>query len=94
MEGMMVQVPKKKKFTKEVRTGIYEPCNKTLYTEYRCYGVDITDPRYNTKIGAPTVFVPQTNECHCSKMCNDQADLSQHTKEDHPPNSVWNCFFL
>ena len=84
---------KKKKFTKEERTGIYEPCNKTLYTEYRCYGVDITDPRYNTKRGAPTAFVPQQNECHCGKMCDDQADLAQHVTDDHPANSVWNCNF-
>ena len=84
---------KKKKFTKEIRTGIYEPCNKTLYTEYRCYDVDITDPRYNTKRGAPTVFVPQYNECHCGKMCDNQADLAQHVSNDHSPNSVWNCNF-
>ena len=84
---------KKKMFTKEQRTGIYEPCNKTLYTEYRCCGVDITDPRYNTKRGAPTVFVSQDNECHCGKMCDDQADLAQHVTNDHPPNSVWNCNF-
>ena len=58
---------KKKNFIKEQRTGIYEPCNKTLYTEYSCYGVDITDLRYNTKRGAPTVFVPQQNEWHCGK---------------------------
>ena len=84
---------KKKKFTKEQRTGIYEPCNKTLYTEYRCCDVDITDPRYNTKRGAPTVFVPQQNECHCGKMCDDQADLAQHVTNDHPANSVWNYNF-
>ena len=84
---------KKKKFIKEQRTGIYEPCNKTLCTEYRCYGVDITDPRYNTKRGAPTVFVPQQNEYHCGKMCDDQADLAQYVTNDHPANSVWNCNF-
>ena len=84
---------KKKRFIKEQRTGFYEPCNKTLYTEYRCYGVDITDPRYNTKRGAPTVFVPQQNECHYGKMCDDQADLAQHVTNDHPANSVWNCNF-
>ena len=33
---------KKKRFTKEIRTG-YEPCNKDIYTEYRCYKVDIKD---------------------------------------------------
>ena len=85
---------KKKRFTKEVRPGIYEPCNKDLYTEYRCYGVDITDPRYITKRGAPTVFVPQENECHCGKMCDDQADLASHVSNDHPANSVWNCNFV
>ena len=85
---------KKKRFTKELRTGIYEPCNKTLYTEYRCYDVDITDPRYNTKRGAPTVFVPQENEYHCGQMCDDQADLALHVTNDHPANSVWACFFV
>ena len=79
---------KKKSFTKELRTGIYEPCNKTLYTEYRCYDVDIADPRYNTKRGALTVFVPQENECHCGKMCYDQADLAVHVTNDHPANFV------
>ena len=49
---------KKKRFTKEIRTGIYEPCNKDIYTQYRCYKVDIKDPRYNTKRGALTVFIP------------------------------------
>ena len=49
---------KKKKFTKEQITGIYEPCNKTLYTENRCYGVDITHPRYNTQIGVPSFCAP------------------------------------
>ena len=85
---------KKKRFTKELRTGIYEPCNKTLYTEYRCYDVDITDPRYNTKRDAPPVFVPQENECHWGKMCDDQADLALLVINDHPANSVWACFFV
>ena len=49
---------KKERFTKEIRTGIYEPCNKDIYTEYRCYKVDIKDPRYNTKRGAPYSFYP------------------------------------
>ena len=84
---------KMKRFTKELRTGIYEPCSKTLYTEYRCYDVDITDPRYKTKRGARTVFVSQENECHCGKMCDDQADLALHVTNDHPANSVWVCFF-
>ena len=43
--------------------------------------------------GAPTVFVPQQNECHCGQMCDDPADLAQHVSNDHPPNSVWNCNF-
>ena len=65
---------------------------KNLELVFRCYDVDITDPRYNTKRGAPTVFVPQENECHCSKMCDDQADLALHVTNDHPANSVWACF--
>ena len=94
VERMKVQVAKRKSLSKNKElVYIYEPCNKTLYTEYRCYGVDITDPRYNIKRGAPTVFVPQQNECHCGKMCDDQADLAQHETNDHPANSVWNCNF-
>ena len=33
------------------------------------------------------------NECHCGKMCHDQADLTQHVTDDHPANSMWNCNF-
>ena len=58
---------KKRKFTKELRTGIYTPCNSDCYLEYRCYKVNIKDPRYNTKRGAPTSFVPDSYECHCGK---------------------------
>ena len=58
---------KKRKFTKELRTGIYTPCNSDCYLEYRCYKVNIKDPRYNTKRGAPASFVPDPYECHCGK---------------------------
>ena len=84
---------KKKRFTKEIRTGIYEPCNKDIYTEYRCYKVDIKDPRYNTKRGAPTVFIPDKTECHCGKKCDSDADLALHVTEEHPCNSLWKCHF-
>ena len=79
---------KKKRFTKEIRTGIYEPCNKDIYTKYRCYKVDIKDPRYNTKRGAPTVFIPDNTECHCRKKCDSDADLALHVTEEDPRNSL------
>ena len=63
---------KKRKFTKELRTGIYTPCN----SEYRCYKVNIKDPRYNIKRGAPTSFVPDSYECHCGKKCEDDPELA------------------
>ena len=47
---------KKRKFTKELRTGIYTPCNSDCYLEYRCYKVNIKDPRYNTKRGHPLLL--------------------------------------
>ena len=84
---------KKKRFTKEIRTGTYEPCNKDIYTEYRCYKVDIKDLRYNTKRGAPTVFIPNKTECHCGKKCDSDADLALHLTEEHPCNSLWKCYF-
>ena len=84
---------KKKRFTKEIRTGIYEPCNKDINTEYRCYKVDIKDPRYNTKRGAPTVFIPDKTECHCGKKCDSDADLALHVTEEHPRYSLWKCHF-
>ena len=45
------------------------PCNKgtDLYKEYHCYFVNIKDPRYNTKRGAPTRFVPDDTMCHCGE---------------------------
>ena len=84
---------KKRKFTKELRTGIYAPCNSDCYLEYRCYKVNIKDPRYNTKRGTPTSFVPDSYECHCGKKCEDDPELALHISEDHPTNSIWSCHF-
>ena len=85
MEGMKVQVPKRKSLP-EQRTGIYEPCNKTQYTGALVW-ILLTPGTIKRE-----VFVPQQNECYCGKMC-DQADLAQHVTDDHPPNSLWNCNF-
>ena len=47
---------KKKRFTKEIRTGIYEPCNKDIYTEYRCIRL-ISKIQDTTPKGVPLQFL-------------------------------------
>ena len=47
------------KAPKKFQKVLPDPCNKgtDLYKEYHCYFVNIKDPKYNTKRGAPTKFV-------------------------------------
>ena len=54
------------------------PCNKgtDLYKEYHCYFVNIKDPRYNTKRGAPTRFVPDDTICYCGESFDSPGEVA------------------
>ena len=91
MEGMKVQVAKRNSLLKNKELVFMNPVTKLCIQNTGAMVWMLLTPRYNTKRGSPTVFVPQQNECHCGKMCDDQADLAQHVTNDHPANSVWNC---
>ena len=71
-----------------------DPCNKgiDLYKDYHCYFVNIKDPRYNTKRGAPTRFVPDDTICHCGESFDSPGKVAQHVSQQHPSNSIWTCF--
>ena len=81
-----------KKFTKVLP----DPVNKEtyLYKEYHCYHVNIKDPKYNTKRGAPTSFIPKDTMCHCGETFDNSGEVDQHVSQDHPANCTWTCFFL
>ena len=64
---------------------------KDLHKEYHCYHVNIKDPKYNTKRGAPTSFVPDDTMCHCGETFDNSG--AQHVSPDHPANCTWTCFF-
>ena len=70
-----------------------DPCNKgtDLYKEYHCYSVNIKDPIYNTKRGAPTRFVPDDTMCHCGESFDSPGEVVQHVSQEHPANCTWTC---
>ena len=72
----------------------HKKCNKgtDLYKDYHCYFVNIKDPRYNTKRGAPTRFVPDDTMCHCGESFDSPGEVTQHVSQQLPSNSIWTCF--
>ena len=54
--------------------------------------VNIKDPKYNTKRGAPTRFVPDDTMCHCGESFDTPGEVAQHLSQDHPANCTWVCF--
>ena len=71
-----------------------DPCNKgtDLYKEYHCYFVNIKDPKYNTKRGAQTRFVPDDTMCHCGESFDSPGEVAQHVSQEHPANCTLTCF--
>ena len=71
------------------------PCNKgtDLYKDYHCYFVNIKDPRYNTKRGAPTRFVPDDTMCRCGESFDSPGEVAQHVSQQHPSNYL-DMFYL
>ena len=82
------------KAPKKFQKVLPDPCNKgtDLYKEYHCYFVNIKDPKYNTKRGAPTRFVPDDTMCHCGESFDSPGKVAQYVSQDHPPNCTWTCF--
>ena len=66
-----------------------DPCNNK---EYHCYFVNIKDPRYNTKRGALTRFVPDDTMCHCGESFDSPGEVAQHVSQQHPANCIGICF--
>ena len=64
---------------KKLQKVLPDPCNKgtDLYKEYHCYFVNIKDPRYNIKRGAPTRFVPDDTMCHCGESFDSPGEVAQ-----------------
>ena len=89
MEGMKVQVPKRKSLPENKELVFMNPVTKLSTQNTGALVWILLTPGTIKR----EVFVPQQNECHCGKMCDDQADLAQHVTDDHPPNSLWNCNF-
>ena len=73
-----------------------DPCNKgtDLYKDYHCYFVNIKDPRYNTKRGAPTRFVPDDTMCHCGESFDSPGEVAQHVSQQHPSKLYLDMFYL
>ena len=82
------------KGSKKFQKVLPDPCNKEtdLYKEYHCYFVNIKDPRYNTKRGAQTRFVPDDTMCHCGESFDSPGEVAQHVSQQHPANCIWTCF--
>ena len=91
MDDPEISDPKPHKKSQKV---LPDPCNKgtDLYKDYHCYFVNIKDPRYNTKRGAPTRFVPDDTICHCGESFDSPGKVAQHVSQQHPSNSIWTCF--
>ena len=77
--------------TKKIQKVLPDPCNKgtNLYKEYYCYFVNIKDPKYNTKRGAQTRFVPDDTMCHCGESFDTPGEVAQHVSQEHPTNCTW-----
>ena len=82
------------KAPKKIQKVLPDPCNKgkDLYKEHHCYFVNIKDPKYNTKRGAPTRFVPDDTICHYGESFDSPGEVAQHVSQDDPPTFTWTCF--
>ena len=79
------------KAPKKFQKVLPDPCNKgtDLYKEYHCYFVNIKDPIYNTKRGAPTRFVPDDTMCHCGELFDSPGEVAQHGHVTRPSSKLY-----
>ena len=59
---------------------------------YKCYRVDINNPKYDTKQDPPSgSWAPISPQCYCGVQCTDAGDLATHKSNSHPGNTNWKC---